>query len=172
MWVADLSYLRCWKGVVFFAFVVDAYSRPIVGWQLASHMRTTLVLDTLRMALGQRRPGADVALVHHRDSGAQPGLNRSCGIRSRADVVDGAVAQGDRGDRADAGKGHQPQGVGVAERVGRDYLVERGELAPTESICGRQAWTLRRSSSGSRSTRSDGHARPLAPNRSLVGGAQ
>jgi putative transposase len=71
LWVADLSYLRCWEGVVFFAFVIDAYSRRIVGWQLAGHMRTTLVLDALRMALGQRRPGADVALVHHSDRGSQ-----------------------------------------------------------------------------------------------------
>jgi transposase InsO family protein len=71
LWVADISYLRCWEGVVFFAFVVDAFSRRIVGWQLASHMRTTLVLDALRMALHQRGPGADVALVHHTDRGSQ-----------------------------------------------------------------------------------------------------
>jgi putative transposase len=71
LWVADLSYLRCWEGLVFFAFVIDAYSRRVVGWQLASHMRTTLVLDALRMALGQRRLGADVALVHHSDRGSQ-----------------------------------------------------------------------------------------------------
>jgi putative transposase len=71
LWVADLSYLRSWEGVVFFAFVLDAYSRRVVGWQLASHMRTTLVLDALRMALGTRRPGADVALVHHSDRGSQ-----------------------------------------------------------------------------------------------------
>jgi putative transposase len=51
LWVADISYLRCWEGVVFFAFVIDAYSRMIVGWQLAGHMRTDLVLDALRMAL-------------------------------------------------------------------------------------------------------------------------
>jgi putative transposase len=71
LWVADLSYLRCWEGLVFFAFVIDAYSRGVVGWQLATHMRTTLVLDALRMALGRRRPGADVALVHHSDRGSQ-----------------------------------------------------------------------------------------------------
>jgi putative transposase len=71
LWVADLSYLRCWEGLVFFAFVLDAFSRRVVGWQLASHMRTTLVLDALRMALGTRRPGADVALVHHSDRGSQ-----------------------------------------------------------------------------------------------------
>jgi transposase InsO family protein len=56
---------------VFFAFVIDAYARRVVGWQLASHMRTTLVLDALRMALGTRAPGADVALVHHSDRGSQ-----------------------------------------------------------------------------------------------------
>ena len=50
LWVADLSYLRCWEGLVFFAFVLDAFSRMIVGWQLASHVRTDLVLDALRMA--------------------------------------------------------------------------------------------------------------------------
>jgi len=71
LWVADLSYLRCWEGLVFFAFVLDAFSRLVIGWQLASNMRTTLVLDALRMGLGQRAPGADVALVHHSDRGSQ-----------------------------------------------------------------------------------------------------
>ncbi len=71
LWVADLSYLRCWEGLVFFAFVLDAFSRMVVGWQLAPNMRTTLVLDALRMALGQRALGADVALVHHSDRGSQ-----------------------------------------------------------------------------------------------------
>jgi transposase InsO family protein len=71
LWFADFTYLRCWEGLVFFSFVIDAYSRRIVGWQFASHMRTTLVLDALRMALHQRAPGADVALVHHSDAGSQ-----------------------------------------------------------------------------------------------------
>jgi len=63
--------------VVFFSFVIDVFSRKVVGWQLATNMRTDLVLDALRMALGLRSPGADVALVHHSDRGSQPGLNRS-----------------------------------------------------------------------------------------------
>lgn len=71
IWFADFTYLRCWEGLVFFSFVIDAYSRRIVGWQFAAHMRTTLVLDALRMALHQRQPGADVALVHHSDAGSQ-----------------------------------------------------------------------------------------------------
>jgi putative transposase len=56
---------------VFFSFVIDVFSRRVVGWQLAGHMRTTLVLDALRMALGTRQPGADVQLIHHSDTGAQ-----------------------------------------------------------------------------------------------------
>jgi putative transposase len=71
LWVADLSYLRCWEGTVFFSFVIDAWSRKVVGWQLASHMRTDLVLDALRMALGAREHGADLTLVHHSDRGSQ-----------------------------------------------------------------------------------------------------
>jgi len=71
LWLADFTYLRCWEGVVFFSFVIDAYSRRIVGWQFASNMRTDLVLDALRMALTRRGPGADVELVHHSDAGSQ-----------------------------------------------------------------------------------------------------
>jgi putative transposase len=71
LWLADFTYLRCWEGVVFFSFVIDAYSRRIVGWQFAGHMRTDLVADALRMALTRRRHGADVKLVHHSDAGSQ-----------------------------------------------------------------------------------------------------
>ena len=71
LWLADFTYLRCWEGVVFFSFVLDAYSRRIVGWQFASHMRTDLVLDALRMALTRRDAGADVELIHHSDAGSQ-----------------------------------------------------------------------------------------------------
>ena len=100
LWVADFTYGRCWEGVVFFAFVIDVYSRRIVGWQFASHMRTTLVLDALRMALW---PGADVELVHHSDRGSQytsgdytqtlddHGLLASVG--STGDAYDNALAE-------------------------------------------------------------------------------
>jgi putative transposase len=71
LWVADFTYLRCWEGLVFFAFVVDAYSREVVGWQFAAHMRTDLVLDTLRMALAMTERVDEVELVHHSDAGSQ-----------------------------------------------------------------------------------------------------
>lgn len=71
LWVGDFTYLRCWEGRLFFSFIIDVFSRKIVGWQLASHMRTDLVLDALRMALGTRQLGADFALVQHTDHGSQ-----------------------------------------------------------------------------------------------------
>jgi putative transposase len=71
LWVADFTYLRCWEGLAFFSFVIDAFSRRIVGWQFANHMRTDLVLDALRMALTRRPAGADVQLIHHSDAGSQ-----------------------------------------------------------------------------------------------------
>lgn len=71
VYVCDFTYLRCWEGRGYFSFVIDVFSRRIVGWQLAGHMRTTLVLDALRMALGTRQHGADVQLVSHSDAGSQ-----------------------------------------------------------------------------------------------------
>jgi putative transposase len=71
LWVADLTYIRTWSGWVYAAFVVDVYSRLVVGWQLATHLRTDLALDALEMAMWRRRrAGADLAgLVHHSDRG-------------------------------------------------------------------------------------------------------
>ncbi len=78
LYVADFTYLRCWEGLLFFAFVIDVYSRRVVGWQLAGHMRASLVCDALRMAVCTRpRHGADVQLVHHSDRGVQGGIDRS-----------------------------------------------------------------------------------------------
>ena len=71
LWIADFTYLTSWQGVGFFSFVLDVYSRRCVGWQLSSNMRTDLVLDALKMALGTRRHGADLELVHHSDRGSQ-----------------------------------------------------------------------------------------------------
>jgi putative transposase len=71
LWVGDFTYLRTWEDKVYFSFVIDVCSRMIVGWQFATHMRTDLVLDALRMALATRQPGADFTLVAHTDHGSQ-----------------------------------------------------------------------------------------------------
>ena len=74
LWVADITYLRTGEGWLYLAAVQDAYSRQIVGWSMATHMRATLVVDALQMALHRRRPGP--GLIHHSDQGSQGGLNR------------------------------------------------------------------------------------------------
>jgi putative transposase len=68
LWVADLTYVRTWAGFVYVAFILDAFSRMIVGWQIASHLRTDLALDALEMAIWHRQGRLD-GLVHHSDRG-------------------------------------------------------------------------------------------------------
>jgi putative transposase len=74
LWVADFTYVPTWSGMVYVAFVIDAYSRQILGWRAATTMRTTLVLDALEQALWARRRqgrGSLAGLVHHHDAGSQ-----------------------------------------------------------------------------------------------------
>ena len=68
LWVADITYVPTWSGFLFLAVVLDAFSRRIVGWAMATYLRTSLVLSALDMALFQRKPG-DV--THHSDQGTQ-----------------------------------------------------------------------------------------------------
>ena len=96
----DFTCLRCWEGVVYFAFVIDVFSRRIVGWQFAHHMRTDLVLDALRMALAQRGPGADVALVHHSDRGSQYTSSDYTQTLDDAGVLGSVGSTGDAYDNA------------------------------------------------------------------------
>jgi len=70
LWVTDLTYVPTWSGVAYVAFIVDVYSRMIVGWRVAAHMRTDMVLDALNMAAWNRQ--VDLAgLVTHSDAGSQ-----------------------------------------------------------------------------------------------------
>jgi putative transposase len=68
LWIADFSYLRTWEGWLYLAAVQDAFSRRIVGWSMADHMREELVIDALQMALRRRRP--DSGVIHHSDQGS------------------------------------------------------------------------------------------------------
>jgi putative transposase len=100
-WVADITYLRTWEGWLYLVAVQDLYSRRIVGWSMADHMRTELVTDALQMALTRRRP--DPGLIYHSDQGSQfvslafgqqaraAGIAQSMG--SKGDCFDNAVAE-------------------------------------------------------------------------------
>jgi putative transposase len=101
LWVADITYVRTWEGWLYLAFVLDTYSRKIVGWSMANNLKTELVLDALNMAIYNRRPAP--GLIHHSDRGSQytsvefgsrlkeAGLLPSMG--SVADVYDNSMAE-------------------------------------------------------------------------------
>ena len=67
LWTADISYIYTWEGFLYLAFILDVYSWHIVGWSMATHLCTELVIDALEMALCRRNP--DVGLIHHTDRG-------------------------------------------------------------------------------------------------------
>jgi putative transposase len=68
LWVADITYVPTWSGFLFVAIVLDVYSRRVVGWAMATHLRTELVLDALNMAIYRRKP---TNVIHHSDQGTQ-----------------------------------------------------------------------------------------------------
>ena len=105
LWVGDLTYIRTWQGFCYLAFILDAYSRRIVGWQLATHLRTELVLDALEMAGDLRRP-LPGALVAHTDRGSQGGFKRS------SQHLDRGRCRGDR----------------VGEAAGGSFVLSRVKL--------------------------------------------
>jgi putative transposase len=100
LWVADITYIPTWAGFLYLAVVVDAWSRRVVGWAMATHLRTELVVAALNMALGQRRPSG---VIHHSDQGTQYtsiafGLRcRQAGVRpsmgSVGDCFDNALCE-------------------------------------------------------------------------------
>lgn len=85
LWVADITYLRTWEGWLYLAAVQDAFSRMIVGWAMAEHMRSELVVDALKMGLHRRRP--EEGLIHHSDAGIAVSMG------SKGDAFDNAVAE-------------------------------------------------------------------------------
>jgi len=93
LWCADITYIRTWEGWLYLASVMDCYSRRIVGWAMADHMRAELVVEALEMAVARRRP--DARPVHHSDQGSQ---YTSLIFTQRCRSVDIDVSMGSRGD--------------------------------------------------------------------------
>jgi putative transposase len=102
LWVADLTYVATWAGFVYVAFVIDAFSRFLVGWQASRSLRTDLALDALEMAIWRRQAQLD-GLVHHSDRGSQylsirytqrlAEAGAACSVGSRGDSYDNALAE-------------------------------------------------------------------------------
>ena len=100
LWVADITYVPTAAGFLYLAIVLDAWSRKIVGWSMANHLRTELVLDAMEAAVGQRRPSS---VIHHSDQGCQytsVAFGKRCGeagvrpsMGSVGDAYDNAMAE-------------------------------------------------------------------------------
>ena len=76
LWVADITYVRLQEEFVYLAVILDAFSRRVIGWAMADHLRASLAIDALTMALAERRP-AWGSLIHHSDRGVQGGFKWS-----------------------------------------------------------------------------------------------
>ena len=112
LWVADLTYIRTFVGFCYLAFILDVFSRRIVGWQIATHMRTELVLDALEMAAALRQP--DAGLIAHSDRGSQ---YTSIRYTDRLDELGIAPSVGSRGDAYDNAMAEAWVGTFKAELV-------------------------------------------------------
>jgi len=123
IWVADITYLRTWQGWLYLVAVQDLYSRRIVGWSMADHMRTELVTDALQMALAQRRP--DPGLIWHSDQGSQF-VSLAFGQQARAAGV--AQSMGSRGDCYDNSVAESVFATRKKELVDRRSWPEKAEL--------------------------------------------
>lgn len=101
VWAADITYVRTWEGWTYLAVVIDLYSRRVVGWATADHMRTELVLSALTMAFDARRPAP--GLIHHSDRGSQYAshahrralerMGARCSMSRKGDCWDNAVIE-------------------------------------------------------------------------------
>ncbi|SDZ19334.1 putative transposase [Geodermatophilus africanus] len=102
LWVADITYCRTFAGWVYAAFVIDVYSRRVVGWQLSKSLRTDLALDALEMGIWtRRRVGRDVGgLIHHSDKGVQYVAVRYTQRLAEAGAVASVGSTGDSYDNA------------------------------------------------------------------------
>jgi putative transposase len=92
LWFADISYVRTWEGWLYVSVVVDSYSRRVVGWSIADHLRAELVVDAPEMAVARRRP--EPGLVHHSDQGSQY-VSLALGQRCRQAGIE--LSMGSRG---------------------------------------------------------------------------
>ena len=129
LWVADITYVSTWSGFVYTAFVIDAFSRAIVGWRVSSSLRAELALDALEMAIWSRRTADLGGLVHHSDRGVQ-----YLAIRYTERLEDeGAVTSvGSRGDSYDNALAETVNGLYKTELIrarGPWRTVDQVELA-------------------------------------------
>jgi putative transposase len=141
LWVADLTYVATWAGFCYAAFIIDAYSRAIVGWRVATTLRTSLALDALEMAVWARQDAGLDGLVHHSDRGVQ-----YLAIRYTQRLADqGAVTSvGSRGDSFDNALAEAVHALYKAELIGPRGPWRTAEQVELATLAWVQWWNQRR----------------------------
>ena len=141
LWVADLTYVATRAGFCYTAFIIDAYSRAIVGWRVATTLRATLALDALEMAIWARQDAGLEALVHHSDRGVQ-----YLSVRYSQRLADeGAVASvGSRGDSFDNALAEAVNGLYKAELIGPRGPWRGASQVELATLAWVQWWNQRR----------------------------
>jgi putative transposase len=134
LWVSDLTYVSTWSGFVYVAFVIDVFSRFIVGWRVSSSLHAELALDALEMAIWRRQRQDLTGLIHHSDRGVQYLAIRYTERLAEAGAV-GSV--GSRGDSYDNALAEAVNGLYKAEVIrkrGPWRSLEQVELATAEWV--------------------------------------
>ena len=141
LWVADLTYVATWAGFAYVAFVIDAFSRMIVGWRVSTSLRATLALDALEMAVWARQHEGLDGLVHHSDRGVQ-----YLSIRYTQRLAEeGAVASvGSKGDSFDNALAEAVNGLYKAELIGPRGPWRGAEQVELATLAWVQWWNERR----------------------------
>ena len=116
LWVADLTYVATWQGFCYVAFIIDVFSRMIVGWRVSTSLRSDLALDALEMAVWSRKEADLSGLVHHSDRGGQ---YLSIRYSERLGEAGAVASVGSRGDSYDNALAETVNGLFKAELIRR-----------------------------------------------------
>jgi putative transposase len=141
LWVADLTYVSTWSGFVYVAFVIDVFSRFIVGWRVSNSLHADLALDALEMAIWRRQREDLSGLIHHSDRGVQ---YLSIRYTERLEDVGAVRSVGSRGDSYDNALAEAVNGLYKAEVIRKRApwrSLESVELATAEWV---DWWNQRR----------------------------
>jgi putative transposase len=134
LWVADLTYVSTWSGFVYVAFVIDVFSRFIVGWRVSNSLHADLALDALEMAIWRRQRQDLSGLIHHSDRGVQ---YLSIRYTERLEDAGAVRSVGSRGDSYDNALAEAVNGLYKAEVIrkrGPWRSLEQVELATAEWV--------------------------------------
>jgi putative transposase len=141
LWVTDLTYVATWAGFCYVAFVIDAFSRMIVGWRVSTSLRTDLALNALEMAIWTRQGAMLGGLVHHSDRGVQYLAIR---YTDRLDEAGAVASVGSRGDSYDNALAETVNGLFKAELIRRQGPWRTADQVELATLAWVQWWNQRR----------------------------